>query len=224
MIAKLTFFKNASVIFKGYFVVFQTDNPMIPFLSDALEGMIRKIMNMFIRKDVLSEANTVRKVIKIDVENRLPVGMVNRWTAVKAIVLSEEITDRSIYQFRKDCVVFLTQLILKRQERSPLKYLIIRCSSSLSPINMVQKQQKATTQFSYLIENISLIMCCLLLQILLKRNLRNIYLLLLLPRITSCNLTFSSQEVVNSWELISRIKQFYEPFVNLFSHSHIASM
>ena len=78
MIAKLTFFKNASVIFKGYFVVFQTDNPMIPFLSDALEGMIRKIMNMFIRKDVLSEANTVRKVIKIDVENRLPVGMVNR--------------------------------------------------------------------------------------------------------------------------------------------------
>ena len=143
---------------------------------------------------------------------------------MKAIVLSEEITDRSIYQFRKDCVVFLTQLILKRQERSPLKYLIIRCSSSLSPINMVQKQQKATTQFSYLIENISLIMCCLLLQILLKRNLRNIYLLLLLPRITSCNLTFSSQEVVNSWELISRIKQFYEPFVNLFSHSHIASM
>ena len=197
---------------KGYFVVFQTDNPMIPFLSDALEGMIRKIMNMYIRKEVLREANTVRKVIKIDVENvenRLPVDMVNPRTAMKAILLSEEITDGSIYQLRKGCVVFLTQLILKLQERSPLKYLSIRCSSSLSPVNMVQNQQKATTQFSHLVENISLIMCCLLLQIPLKRNLRNIYLLILLPRITSCNLTFSSQELVNSWELISRIKQFY---------------
>ena len=49
-ITKLTFFKNVAVILKSYLVVFQTDNPLIPFLSDVLDGMIEKIINIFIKK------------------------------------------------------------------------------------------------------------------------------------------------------------------------------
>ena len=43
---KLTFFKNAAVILKCYLGVFQTDNPMVPFLSDVFEGMIQKIQKI----------------------------------------------------------------------------------------------------------------------------------------------------------------------------------
>ena len=58
------FFMNVAVILKGYLVFFQTNNPMIPFFSDLPEGMIRKIMKTFIRKEVLTEASTVRKLMK----------------------------------------------------------------------------------------------------------------------------------------------------------------
>ena len=67
-IAKLTFFKNVAVILKSCLVVFQTDNPLILFLSDVLDGMIQKIINIFIKKEVLTEANMICKLIKIDVE------------------------------------------------------------------------------------------------------------------------------------------------------------
>ena len=157
MVAKFTFFNNIAAALKCYLVAFQSDKPMVPFLSNVLEGMTRKIMNLFIRKEVMIEANTPHKLIKIDVEevqNRLPVDMVNPGTAVKAILRSKEITDGAKHQFRKDCVAFLTNLILKLQERSPLKYLIVRCSSSLSPVNMVQNQQKATSQFASLVEKL----------------------------------------------------------------------
>ena len=141
---------------------------MIPFLSDALEGMIRKIMNMYIRKEVLREANTVRKVIKIDfenVENRLPVDMVNPRTAMKAILLSEEITDGSIYQLRKGCVVFLTQLILKLQERKkilqvfeyPMLFVIITSQYGTKPTESYNSIQSSGRkhQFDHVLPSIA---------------------------------------------------------------------
>ena len=80
--------------------------------------------------------------------------MMNPGTVVKAILRSKGIPDGSKYQFRKDCVVFFIHLMLRLQERSPFKYSIVRSSSSLSPVNMVQNQQRATTQFSSLVEKL----------------------------------------------------------------------
>lgn len=157
MLAKFTFLKKIANRLKGYLIPFQTDNPMVPFLSDTLEGMLRKLMNDFIRKEVLREASNARKLIKVDVEkkeNRLPVDMLNHGTAVKAILRSSDITEGAKHQFRKDCIVLLTKLIQKLQERSPLNYLIVRCSSSLSPVNMVQNQEKAVNHFGVLVERL----------------------------------------------------------------------
>ena len=128
MVAKFTFFKNTANHLKGHLVPFQTDNPILPFLSDTLEGMMCKLMNVFIRKEVLSEACNASKLIKVDVEqkeNQLPVDMLNPGTAVKAILQSKDVTEGAKHQFRKDCVVLLTKLIHKLQERSPLNYLIV---------------------------------------------------------------------------------------------------
>ena len=75
---------------------------MIPFITDVLEGMIRKLVNLFIRKEVLTEANTQRTVIKIgvaDVKNRLPVEMVSLSTAVKAFAFkSGNIWDKTSFE------------------------------------------------------------------------------------------------------------------------------
>ena len=45
---KLMFFKEIAAILNCFLRPFQTDNPMMPFLSDAYEELIRKLMKMFL--------------------------------------------------------------------------------------------------------------------------------------------------------------------------------
>ena len=44
---KLMFFKEVAAILNGFLRTFQTNNPMVPFLSDAYEELIRKLMKSF---------------------------------------------------------------------------------------------------------------------------------------------------------------------------------
>ena len=69
MLAKFHFFKFVASIFKNYLTSFQTDNPMLPFLSEAVEKIMRRLMNMFV-KEVLEEANTAYNLIKLDVSKK----------------------------------------------------------------------------------------------------------------------------------------------------------
>ena len=152
-------------------------------------------------------------------EKWLSVDSVNQETSVKAILLPKEITDGSKYQFWKDCIVFLTQLILKLQE-------IIWLPNALHHYRLsIWYKTNRNLQLSsvlWLKNCFSLTICYLPLRIPQKSNLRNFYYLLMnLPRITICNFSFPSQELINSWELILKIKQLYGSYVSLFSHSHI---
>ena len=69
MLAKFHFFKFVASIFKNYLTSFQTDNPMLSFLSEAVQKIMRRLMNMFV-KEVLEEANTAYNLIKLDVSKK----------------------------------------------------------------------------------------------------------------------------------------------------------
>ena len=43
---------------------------MLPFLSEAVEKIMRRLMNMFVKEEVLEEANTAYKLIKLDVSKK----------------------------------------------------------------------------------------------------------------------------------------------------------
>ena len=45
---------------------FQTDQPMVPFLSDTLKELLLSLMNMFILDQTMLKADTVMKVLKIN--------------------------------------------------------------------------------------------------------------------------------------------------------------
>ena len=51
MPVKLQFFKDIASQLKEYLEIFQTDNPMVPFLGDALVDIIRTLMKMIIKPD-----------------------------------------------------------------------------------------------------------------------------------------------------------------------------
>ena len=86
MKVKLQFFVDVASIMSSYLKQFQRDNPMLPFVPEILESLIRRLMKIFIRKTVFDEADTAYSLIEIDFqkrENYLPRELFNLPTAFK---------------------------------------------------------------------------------------------------------------------------------------------
>ena len=111
-----------------FLIGFQTNNPMMPFLRGSLETMICRFIKMFIKDDVLNEAVTAFRLIKIEVSqtsNQLMIVDVKLTTATEALLKSCSVDKAAKENFRKDCVTFLLRMMQKFQEKSPRKYQIV---------------------------------------------------------------------------------------------------
>ena len=70
ILVKFQFFKDIASILSSYLVKFQTDAPIMPFVSGVLEGTLRQLMKMFLHKTVVDEATTPYKLMKSDLEKK----------------------------------------------------------------------------------------------------------------------------------------------------------
>ena len=88
---KLQFFVDVTSMISSYLKQFQTDNLMMPFVSEILENLIRRLMKIFIWKAVIDETDSTYSLIKIDLQkqvNHLPLESVKLPTATKTLLLS----------------------------------------------------------------------------------------------------------------------------------------
>ena len=80
---KFHLFKGIALLLQGSLKTFQTDRLMVPFLSDAVGKIIRQLMKMFLRREIVVEAVTPYQLINIDCakeENQLiPEKVTFRW-------------------------------------------------------------------------------------------------------------------------------------------------
>ena len=65
MIAKFHFFPYVAGFFKSYLVSFQTDSPMVPFMSDEIEKLFQKLCRLILKLEVVDKATTPYKLIKM---------------------------------------------------------------------------------------------------------------------------------------------------------------
>ena len=68
MIVKFNVLIELASKLNTFLVKFQTDSPMIPFMSDVLETLVRLRMKRFVLTPKLGEANTIYKLIKLDLD------------------------------------------------------------------------------------------------------------------------------------------------------------
>ena len=140
-------------IFKNYLTSFQTGNPILPFLSEAVEKIMRRLTNMFVKKEVLEEGSTAYRLIKLDVskkENLSAPQWVDCGTGTKHFLKSNNLLADQKLQFKKSCVAMLVSIVQKLQEKSPLNYAIVRNSRFLSAIVMSTECKVCALQFSSL--------------------------------------------------------------------------
>ena len=155
MPAKLQFFLDVSHILSEFLRGFQTNSPMTPFLFGSVETMIRLVMKMFIKEDVLNEAVTAFRLIKIKVSetsNQLAIGDAKLTIATELLLKSCSVDKAAKENFRRDCVTFLLRIVQKLQEKSPIKYQIVRCWNCFVHKAMIKNKEEWV---SYLIKSLS---------------------------------------------------------------------
>ena len=64
--AKLSFFSFLASHLEPYLVKYQTDWPMMPFMYDELTLMCRKLLDLVVKGNVISQADTGLQLNKID--------------------------------------------------------------------------------------------------------------------------------------------------------------
>ena len=135
----LTIFRDVASQLEVFLKTFQTDAPMVPFLSDTLEKITRRLMRYILKKDVVNAAVTPHKLMKLDVlaeKNLKPVNEVKMPTGPLLLVQALK-TSSKRNAILASFSSMIKGLLTKLQERSPMSYRFVRCCSVLSPINMV---------------------------------------------------------------------------------------
>ena len=154
---RLQFFQDIANQLHGYLEIFQTDRPMVPFLSDSPECLLRNLMKMIVKPEVMGGTSTSAafKLVKLDLsnnENLISPELLKLPTGTKGLL--NTLKEDQKRQFKKDCRIIIITLIKKLQERCPLAYQIARSASSLSPLNMVRNKAKCSTQFISLVDKL----------------------------------------------------------------------
>ena len=129
---------------------------MVPFLSDTLERLLRRIMGYFVTIPALEKAATALALVKLDVTvtggNCLLTSDIKLPTASKSLFKNVKLTSGQKEIFLKKYHSFMIEIVSKFQERSPLRYAIVRNASSLNPTNMVNEGEASKIKFGGLID------------------------------------------------------------------------
>ena len=70
MLVKFEFFANIAKVLNKFLVGYQTKKPMVPFLAQSIEDIIRSFSLMFLLKDTLNKANTFLRLSKFYFKDR----------------------------------------------------------------------------------------------------------------------------------------------------------
>ena len=142
-IAKLHFFKCIASQLQPFLSKYQTDRPIIPFLSDDLCLIIRSLLRRFIKPDQLDTSDD--KLVKIDVSDqkihvsykRVDIGFAREKRKGTGDCKPSE---RQIMESTMECKTSLVELLKKMLQKCPVSYSLVRHFSCLNPVMMATKK------------------------------------------------------------------------------------
>nr|CAD7426436.1 unnamed protein product [Timema monikensis] len=158
MTCKLAFCKTIADECQPFLQRFQTSKPMTPYLFEAVEKLLRYLMNRCVKPDLMK--CTGPKLLSIDTkksENLILSKNIDIGFATKRLLgeTAITVTERQKLEFIHECRSMLTTMIAKLQEKSPLKQKAVRGLSSLDPCVIQHSPQLAQKRFSFLLEELN---------------------------------------------------------------------
>ena len=157
--AKLEFFMSIAAAMRPYLQTFQSDGPLLPFITSELETLLQTLMGKFMKRAVLEGANSAYKIAKLNVldsathvaPSEVDIGFAAK-TTLEKVYKEKRISQLQVLEFRKECESMLATIVAKMQERSPLKYNFARKLASLDPRVMVSNPDQAIKMFQEMLQ------------------------------------------------------------------------
>lgn len=143
----------------NFLVQFQTDEPMVPFLCQCLEDILRSLASRVILKDVLNNANTCIKLVKVNFKDpsqhkrpeNVDVGVAAK-IGIHELKMKGRVTETQIIRFKRDVISLLSTICSHIAEKSPLKMVLARRAICLIPSMLVESPDKTETRFASMVE------------------------------------------------------------------------
>ena len=159
--AKLEFFMSIAAAMRPYLQTFQSNGPLLPFITSELETFLWILMGKFMKRAVLEGDNSAYKIAKLNVldsathvaPSEVDIGFAAK-TTLEKVYKEKKISQLQVLEFRKECESMLATTVAKIQERSPLKYNFTRKVASLDPRVMVSNPDQAIKMFQEVLQRL----------------------------------------------------------------------
>ena len=156
---KLKFFAKTADELNKFLLLYQTDNPMVPFIAQSLEEIIRQFASTFILSEKLKAATSLVSLSKIDFKDRTchkRAADVSLSIPIK-VQLSDlkkrgKISDIQILKFKSYVVSFLSSLYAHLVAKSPIKYPLTRAAHYFIPHLLVEVKKTSENRFTNFLE------------------------------------------------------------------------
>ncbi|KAG5263637.1 hypothetical protein AALO_G00266980 [Alosa alosa] len=160
IIPKLQFFLSVARSFSPILTKYQTDEPVLPFLAKDLKELLMALLRRFVKRELLQDRSSLQ-IITIQVsEEKNWVSLKNvdiglgAESAIKALQSKPggKIGELSVLTFRKECLQCLVKVVGKLQDKSPLKFPMVRHIASLDPTRIHQEPEWCIKQMKSVVQ------------------------------------------------------------------------
>ena len=108
---------------RPYLHIFQSDGPLLPFITSELETLPQTLMSKFMKRAVLEGANSAYKIAKLNVLDsathvaplEVDIGF-DAKTTLEKVYKEKKISQLQVLEFRKECESMLAAAVSKIQE------------------------------------------------------------------------------------------------------------
>ena len=128
---------------------------MVPFMYEELEKMLCRLLCLIYRQEALSEKN--QNILKKDwLHNKVNLLNMNQiddaatQTAIKEVLIKSE--KKQI--FLLGCKLVIKTIILNLNEKTPLKYNLVKLASSLVPKHIVENCKTSANIFRFMVDGL----------------------------------------------------------------------
>lgn len=146
---RLSFYRSVSVDCEPFLRKYQANDPLIPFLYDDLTDLYKNLLSRIIKKSVIN--NSIGHLTNIDtskIDNLLETKHIVIGCEAAKLIKHLRCSEKSILEFKLECRNIIITMLKKITERSPLKYKIVKCLSSLDPKYILKHHQLAEDRFT----------------------------------------------------------------------------
>nr|KAI8731911.1 hypothetical protein BgiMline_030099 [Biomphalaria glabrata] len=148
--AKAQIFLSIAQELQPFLTKYQTDSPMMPFIAEDLFTTIKSLLRRILQAETLSKLKSPCDLIALDLKSKdifLAYSKIEIGIASSKVLQKIKATDLQIMTLKNECRQFISSLVAKLLDKSPVMIRLVQKLSCLNPSLMASSPQLAASRF-----------------------------------------------------------------------------